>query len=70
MFDFVFDFDDELDFIAIELSKYSPISMKRDGEYFFKGLHISIIDERHMGGEELSTISYFYCASDVSHLEE
>jgi hypothetical protein len=70
VFDFLFDFDDDLDLIALELSKYSPISKRGDGEYFFKDLCISIIDEMHMGGEDKSTISYFYCASDVSHLEE
>jgi len=70
VFDFVFDFNDDLDFIAKELSKYSPMSKTGDGEYFFKDLHISMIDEMHMGGEEKNTISYFYCASDVSHLED
>jgi len=37
-------------------------------ESTFEDLHISIIDEMHMGGEEKSTLSYFYFASDISHL--
>jgi len=70
VYDFLFDFDCEIDFIAAELSKYSHINKKGDGEYFFKDIHISIIDEMHMGGEEKSTMSYFYCATDVSHLDD
>jgi hypothetical protein len=69
IFDLIFDFASEIDWVAKELSKYSSIDKKGDGEYFLKELHISIIDERQMGGEDKSTISYFYCAADVSHLE-
>lgn len=70
MFDVIFDFESELDWIAAKLSKYSTLTQKSDGEYFINDLHISIIDEMHMGGEEKNTLSYFYCASDVSHLSE
>lgn len=70
VFDFLFDFNTELDVIAIELSKFSPITIKKDGEVFFKGLHISIIDKMRMGGEEDTTLGYFYCAADISHLDD
>ncbi|HVY76237.1 MAG TPA: hypothetical protein VG890_15515 [Puia sp.] len=62
-----FTFDDELDSVALELSKYSEISILSQGEIFFKDLKMVISDKRKMGGEG-STIGYFYCASDVSHI--
>jgi hypothetical protein len=63
-----FGFKDELDSIALLLSNYSEISILSDGEYFFKDLKVVISDERNRGGED-STLGYFYCAADVSHLE-
>jgi hypothetical protein len=69
VFDTSFDFDDKLDLIAGELSKYAAISKSGEGAYFFRDLKISIIDEEHMGGEG-GNLGYFYCASDVSHLED
>jgi hypothetical protein len=68
--DFVFDFNNELDVIASELAKFSPITLKKEGEVFFKGLHISIIDKMRMGGEEDTTLGYFYCSADIKHLDE
>ncbi len=56
--------------IAAGLSKYAIITRNEDGECFFRDLHISITDEMHMGGEERSTMGYFYYALNVSHLEE
>ncbi len=70
VFDFSFSFNDEMDAIATGLSKYAPITRNEDGQCFFKELHISITDEMHMGGEEKNTMSYFYFALDVSHLED
>ncbi|KAA2242768.1 hypothetical protein F0L74_09580 [Chitinophaga agrisoli] len=70
IFEFSFDFNDEMETIATGLSKYAPITRNEDGEWFFKDLHISMTDEMHMGGEESSTMGYFYYALNVSHLEE
>jgi hypothetical protein len=66
--DFVFDFNDELDYVASELAKYSSVTKKGDGEYFFKDIKISIMDKSKMG-DEGNTLGYFYCADDVTHLE-
>lgn len=64
----VFDFNTELDNIASQLERYSP-SIKQDkGEYFFKELKLVIVDKMEMG-DEGTTLGYFYCASDISHLE-
>lgn len=67
--DALFDFNDELDSIALELCRYSPINNQSEGEYFFKDLKIVIMDKTQMGGEG-STLGYFYCAADVTHLED
>lgn len=61
-------FNDDLNHIALQLETKSPISRKGEGEYFFKDLKISIMDKSQMGGEG-NSLGYFYCASDVSHLE-
>jgi hypothetical protein len=62
-----FNFDDELDVVALALSKYSEISILSEGEIFFKDLKMVICDQRKMGGEG-DTIGYFYCAFDVTHI--
>jgi hypothetical protein len=67
--DFVFDFNDELDIIASGLSKYSFATQKSEGEYFFNDIKVSIINKSQMGAEG-STLGYFYCAKDVTHLED
>lgn len=66
--DFVFGFNDELDYVASELAKYSSVRKNGEGEYFFKDIKVSIMDKSQMG-EEGSTLGYFYCAEDVTHLE-
>ena len=66
--DFAFGFDDELDYVASELAKYSSVRKNGDGEYFFKDIKVSIMDKNKMGGKG-STLGYFYCAEDVSHVE-
>lgn len=62
--DIVFDFDFELDVIASLLSRIAPITAKSEGEYFFKSLKISLMDKRKIGGDDDSTLGYFYCASE------
>jgi hypothetical protein len=64
---FPFYFHDELDSIALILSKYSEISILSEGEIFFRDLKMVISDKRKMGGEG-NSLCYFYCATDVSHL--
>lgn len=66
--DFSFGFNDELDHIVSGLAKYSSIIKKGEGEFFLSDIKVSIIDKNKMGGEG-STLGYFYCAEDVSHLE-
>ena len=66
--DFVFGFNDELDFVASGLNNYSSTKKSGEGEYFFKEIKVSIMDKSQMGGEG-STLGYFYCAEDVTHLE-
>ncbi len=68
VFDVLFGFADELAFVAFDFSRYSPVSKKSEGEYFFKELKIVIMDQERMGGEG-DSLGYFYCASDVKHLE-
>jgi hypothetical protein len=63
-----FGFEDDLNVIAPELSAYSPIVSQKEGEYFFKELQLVVSDKIQMGGEG-HTLGYFYCASDVKHLE-
>lgn len=63
-----FNFSHELDEIASQLNNYSDVFTLSDGEYFFQELQLAIVDKEHMGGEG-STLGYFYCASDVTHLE-
>ena len=64
----LFDFNDNLDYIASIISEHSQKISHSDGEYFFKDLKIVIMDKQKMGGEGI-TLGYFYCASDVTHLE-
>lgn len=66
----VFDFNLAIDVIASLLGKMAPVTAKSEGEYFFRDLKISLLDKRQMGGEDDSTLGYFYCAADVAHLEE
>lgn len=66
--DFVFDFNDELDFIASGLNNYSLETRKGEGEYFFKDIKVTIMNKNQMGAEG-GTLGYFYCAEDVTHLE-
>jgi len=67
--DTLFDFNDDLDSIASGLYRYSPISKHSEGEYFFKDLKIVIMDKTQMGGQG-STLGYFYCTSDATHIED
>jgi hypothetical protein len=62
-----FGFDDNLDSVALALSKHSEITILSEGEIFFIDLKMVISDKRKMGGEG-DTIGYFYCASDVTHI--
>jgi hypothetical protein len=64
-----FDFNDDLDSIALVLSKNTEISIISEGEYFFKGLKLVLRDRRSTGGEG-TTLGYFYCASDITHLDD
>ncbi len=66
---FSFGFSDNLDYIASELARYSSVNKKAKGEYFFKEIKVSILDEMQMGGEG-SSLAYFYCAENVNHLED
>lgn len=68
--DVIFDFNSAIDVIASLLSEIAPVTVKVEGEYFFRDLKISLLDKRQMGGEDDSTLGYFYCAADVAHLEE
>lgn len=63
-----FNFRDETDLIAEELSGRSPLVRKSDGEYFFPELQVLLIDEKHMGGWDSNMLECFYYAADVSHL--
>ena len=65
--DIAFDFNDELDSVAMMFSEFSEIRILSEGEVFFKDLKMVLSDKRKMGGEG-STIGYFYCTSDVSHI--
>jgi hypothetical protein len=65
--DIIFDFDQSLDSIAVQLSKYSSKWKKNDGNYFFEDLKMVICDQDQMGGER-NTLGYFYCSSDLTHL--
>lgn len=65
--DVSFGFDDNLDSVALALSKHSEITILSEGEIFFKDLKMVISDQRKMGGEG-DAIGYFYCASDVTHI--
>jgi hypothetical protein len=67
--DFSFDFETELDFIASGLSAYSAVTQKGDGEYFFSDIKVSVLDKNQMG-DDGTTLGYFYCAKDASHLEK
>ncbi len=69
VFDVSFDFDEELDSIVLRLSKYSSVVRKSEGEYFLRELKVVISSRAHMGGEG-DTLGYFYCSSDVAHLED
>jgi hypothetical protein len=66
--DVVFDFNSSLKSIALQLERYADITKQTIGEYFFTDLKLSIIDKSQLGGEG-NTLGYFYCSSDVSHLE-
>lgn len=66
--DFKFGFNDELNYVASELAKYSSVRKIDEGEYFFKEIKVSIMDKNKMGGEG-SSLGYFYCSEDVSHLD-
>ncbi|MBO9633256.1 MAG: hypothetical protein J7578_09070, partial [Chitinophagaceae bacterium] len=63
LFDMEFNFTDELDLIADEISHHSPVTEKEAGNYFFKGLNICIMDERRMGGEDNNILGYFSCSA-------
>jgi hypothetical protein len=40
------------------------------GNYLIPSLKISLMDDEYMGGDSENTLSYFYAAKDISHLEE
>lgn len=67
VFDIIFDFNDQVDRIGLELMRYSENNTVNTGEYFFADLQIVIMSKYKMGGEG-STIGYFYCSSDITHL--
>lgn len=66
--DFSFDFNDELTSITAGLNEYSSEKRLAGNEYFFKEIKVVVMDKNQMGGEG-STLGYFYCAEDVTHLE-
>lgn len=41
-----------------------------EGNYLIPSLKISLMDDEYMGGDNENTLSYFYVAKDISHLEE
>lgn len=68
IFGLEFNFRDEAELIAEELSGHSPLVRKSDGEYFFPELQLMLIDEKHMGGWDSNMLDCFYYAADTSHL--
>ncbi|MBO9154072.1 hypothetical protein ACFOTA_17770 [Chitinophaga sp. GCM10012297] len=64
-----FDFDNNLDEIAEKLSAFSPVIRQSNGEIFGRELKVVLMSKAQMGGDD-DTLGYFYCASDVSHLDE
>ena len=64
-----FSFEEDLESIASKLIKYSPVNKKIEGEYFFSTIKVVLMDENSMGGEG-SSLGYFYCTSDSTHLED
>ncbi|MBX2923989.1 MAG: hypothetical protein KF746_17450 [Chitinophagaceae bacterium] len=67
--DFVFNFNDDLTFIASGLSKYSSVIKYGDGEYLLSDIKVSLLDKSQMGEYGDHHLGYFYCAEDVTHLE-
>lgn len=63
LFDIEFNFTDELDLIAEELSNHSPITQQEAGAYVFGALNIYIMNEKSVGGEEEAALGYFSCSS-------
>lgn len=63
LFDIEFNFSDELDLIAQELSHHSPITQQEEGGYAFGALNIYIMNEKSVGGEDERSLGYFSCSS-------
>lgn len=40
------------------------------GNYLIPSLKISLMNDEYVGGDKGNTLSYFYVAQDISHLEE
>lgn len=66
--DIAFDFDSPLDSIISDLAEYSSITEQGRGDYLLRDLKIVVMDKEQMGSEG-NSLGYFYCASDISHLE-
>jgi hypothetical protein len=68
--DFTFRFNDRLNDVVAGLGKYSEPIQRSEGEYFFKEIKISIMDNSQLGASDDNNLGYFYCADNVVHLEE
>ncbi|WP_295121507.1 hypothetical protein [uncultured Chitinophaga sp.] len=68
VFESQFEFDDDFESVKSKLILYSPVIIRNEGECFFNNLKVVIMSKEQMGGEG-TTLGYFYCAADVTHLD-
>ncbi|MBE0392207.1 hypothetical protein HNQ02_003152 [Flavobacterium sp. 7E] len=81
-FEFHTDIDVQIEKINIKsgqelteiINKFEKNSHKvfeiEEGNYLIPSLKISLMDDEYMGGNNENTLSYFYVAKDISHLED
>lgn len=63
LFDIEFNFTDEAELIASELSHHAAVTQELTGHWHFPALHVYLMDEKYMGGEDSSLLGYFACSA-------
>ncbi|QEC44697.1 hypothetical protein [Pseudobacter ginsenosidimutans] len=63
LFGIEFNFMDEAELIANELSQHAAITEEKEGYWHFGEIRIHIMNETQMGEEENSKLGYFCCSA-------
>ena len=63
LYNLEFNFMDEAELIASELSHHADLTEEKDGYWHFGDIRVFLMDETQMGEEENGNLGYFCCAA-------